>query len=276
MKNFFEFFGFLSTACISGLLVFMFIGRAERKGGAGELMRSEKNALTESAESDLPATRSKGNRELPSLAKISRERAANTRETGAVPSSEAALSELYNDAEFVNATVKKWKNTVAETAETYNLKPQVLMAHVLIQSYLGDYSKVQLNRDAAKHAGEQVMSVEAAAKRYANGWSMKTLIRQYALAKYFPETAEASADTRMLAPMTGSNASNASAAKSTKSVKTLPKLVNKPAEKRGSARDEGFQRMVAKEMGTNDWKTVAQNEKARKKAKMLSTASRIR
>lgn len=276
MKNFFEFFGFLSTACISGLLVFMFIGRAERKGGAGELMRSEKNALTESAESDLPATRSKGNRELPSLSKISRERAANTRETAAVPSSEAALSELYNDADFVNATVKKWKNTVAETAETYNVKPQVLMAHVLVQSYLGDYSKVQLNRDAAKHAGEQVMSVEAAAKRYSNGWSMKTLIRQYALAKYFPETAEAGADTRMLAPMTGSNTSNASAVKSTKAVKTLPKLVNKPVEKRGSAREEGFQRMVAKEMGTSDWKTVAQNEKARKKAKMLSTASRIR
>lgn len=276
MKNFFEFFGFLSTACISGLLVFMFIGRAERKGGAGELMRSEKNALTESAESDLPAARSKGNRELPSLAKISRERAANTRETAAAPSSEAALSELYNDADFVNATVKKWKNTVAETAETYNVKPQVLMAHVLVQSYLGDYSKVQLNRDAAKHAGEQVMSVEAAAKRYSNGWSMKTLIRQYALAKYFPETAESGADTRMLAPMTGGNTSNASAVKSTKAVKTLPKLVNKPVEKRGSAREEGFQRMVAKEMGTSDWKTVAQNEKARKKAKMLSTASRIR
>lgn len=275
MKNFFEFFGFLSTACISGLLVFMFIGRAERKGGSNDLMTSEKNIASESVEAGFGSSRKKGSRELPDLPKISRNRSSAARETStAAPSSEVALSELYNDADFVNGTVKKWKGAVAEAAEAYSLKPQVLMAHVLVQSYLGDYSKVQLNRDAAKHAGEQVMSVEAAAKRYPNGWSVKNLIRQYALAKYFPEAMEAAADTRVLAPMERS--SFASTAKGTKTAKTLPKLTNRPTEKRSSAREEGFQKMVAKEMGVSDWKTVAQNEKAKKKVKMLATASRIK
>ncbi len=275
MKNFFEFFGFLSTACISGLLVFMFIGRAERKGGAKDFLISEKNALSESEEAAPVGTRKKNARELPDLPRISRNKLGAARETPSAPSSEVDLAELYNDADFVSATLKKWKGAVSEVAESYSLKPQVLMAHVLVQSYLGDYSKVQLNRDAAKHAGEQVMSVEAAAKRYPNSWSMKTLIRQYALAKYFPETLEAAADARMLAPMERTGWTS-SAKGETKSLRTLPKLSNKPAERRNSAREAGFQKMVAKELGVTDWKAIAENDKAKRKVKMLTTASRIK
>lgn len=274
MKNFFEFFGFLSTACISGLLVFMFIGRTERKGDVKDFLTSAKNVSSESTESALGSARKKSSRELPDLPKISRNKMGAARETSTAPASEVALSELYNDADFVSGTIKKWKGAVAEASESYSLKPQVLMAHVLVQSYLGDYSKIQLNRDAAKHAGEQVMSVDAAAKRYPNSWSVKTLVRQYALAKYFPEAVETAAEARMIAPVAHSNV--ASTAKGVKNIKTLPRLTNRPAEKRNSAREEGFQKMVAKEYGAADWKTVAQNEKAKKKVKMLATASRIK
>lgn len=275
MKNFFEFFGFLSTACLSGMVMFLFLGRTERDGVVGELFRTDKVAAASVEEEVAPASPRKMSEALPEMPRISRNVASrrdqNKAAASEAPSSDAALAELYNDAEYVNGTVKKWKTAVADAAEVYSANPVLLMAHVLVQDFLGDYTPAALKRDAARHAGEQVMSNEVALRRYAYAWSMKALMKQYRLEKHFPRAA-AEADIQLLAPHKAGVATA-----SVKTTKSLPRLGGeKPMEKRSNTREEGFKKMVAKQYGKKDWKAVDKDPKAMKKVKMLNTASRIK
>lgn len=275
MKNFFEFFGFLSTACLSGIIMFLFLGRTERDGVVGELFRTDKVVSASVEEEVAPASPRKMSEALPEMPRISRNVASRRDHNKTVapeaPSSEAALAELYNDADYVNSTVKKWKTAVADAAEVYSANPVVLMAHVLVQDFLGDYTAAALKRDAARHAGERVMANDVVLRRYAYAWSMKALMKQYRLEKHFP-SATPEADIQLLSPhKAGVASANA------KTTKSLPRLGGeKPMEKRTSGREEGFKKMVAKQYGKKDWKTVGKDPKAMKKVKMLNTASRIK
>jgi hypothetical protein len=170
MKNFFEFFGFLSMAGISAALIFLFIGKKEglKGGGARGGFLTEMSATAEvpdapRAIADRPARSEKREKSARSVA------APSAREIAP----EEQLKSLYNDDAFVAATAKKWKSAVADAADEYNIKPQVLLAHVLVQSYLGGYSKSDFNDDVARHAGERVKPVSAALKGYRYGWSMQ-------------------------------------------------------------------------------------------------------
>jgi hypothetical protein len=272
MKNFFEFFGFLSAAGMSAVVIFLFIGKKEGlRSGISDPMKSEHNI---SDESDMPerpraialhpAKSSKGS--------AKKERIVQD-ETAADQSAGERLKYLYDDAEFISTTAKQWKSTVKDVAEDYNVKPQVLLAHVIVQSYVGNYSKSQLKRDASQHAGEQIKSVASALKTYPYGWSMQKVMQQYDLLRYFPEEMPvASASLHMMpekkmAPK-GETKGSRPAAQS-----TAPQV---------SAVEDGFRVMVAKENGFSSWaglQRLADPETkadAQKRVKRLMLAARIK
>jgi len=278
MKNFFELFGFLSMACISAAIIFIFMGKKDfLKSDVKEGLVSEYTVAADAPGS--PKSVTKGVRDSYASDSGSARRAKGTREAN-VPAmstvaAEERLKSLYNDASFVAEIVKKWKATVADVADEYNVKPQVLLAHVAVQSYLGGYSKNQLMQDAAQHAGDRVMSAASASKRYKFGWSIQKLVDQHNLGRYFAEempTAAASA-TRM------TTAKNVSA-KGTSHVKTAaPKVV---ATAKNDPVEEGFRNMVAKEYGFGSWNGLQRladpemKSEATRRVKSLILAARIK
>lgn len=268
MKNFFEFFGFLSTACISAALIFIFIGG--KKDGIKSEARD--GFLTEiSADADIPnAPRAISERPARSNSKAAAQRDVAERPTETGVSAEMRLKELYNDASFINTTAKEWKGLVRDAADEYNVKPQVLLAHVLVQTYLGDYSRNQLYDHAARHAGERIKPVATALKGYRYGWTMQKLIEQYDLARYFPSDAPVA--TASVARKTVSNSTTTAkvAAKT-----TMPQAKNNPVE-------EGFKSMIAKEYGFASWAGLQKladpdtKAEAARRVKTLMMASRVR
>jgi len=273
MKNFFEFFGFLSAAGMSAVLIFLFIGKKEGlKNIDKDLQVSGYNIASDS---DMPAAPraiamrpSKG-----SSSKTSVKKEKAIRETASEQSASEKLKYLYDDAEFITSTAKQWKSAVKDASEEYNIKPQVLLAHVLVQSYTGSYSKNQLRRDAVQHAGERVKPVSAAVKTYPFGWSMQKVMQQYDLLRYFPEEMPtASASVRM-----------------TPEKKTSVKGETKPAKPAArssapqvSAVEDGFRAMVAKDNGFSSWAGLQRladpdtKAAAQKRVKTLMMASRIK
>jgi len=295
MKNFFEFFGFLSTACISAALIFIVIGKkdgskSDSKGG----FLTEMGADAEVA--DAPRSISDRPMRSNSASSSKREKAARSKESNAPEvAAEERLKSLYDDNEFVSATAKRWKGIVRDAADEYNVKPQVLLAHVLVQSYLGDYSRNQLYNDAARHAGERVKPTATAIKGYRYGWSMQKLMNEHDLLRYFPEErptapsyaparqgsagGKASAGETAAASASGSSASRKVAEKSLVSkgqVKSsAPVAKNNPVE-------EGFKSMVAKEYGFATWAGLQKladpdtKSDAARRVKSLMMASRVR
>lgn len=270
MKNFFEFFGFLSMAGISAALIFLFIGKKEGLKGGG----AREGFLTEmSASAEVPdAPRAIADRPARS------ERREKSARPAAAPSTreiapEEQLKSLYNDDAFVAATAKKWKSAVADAADEYNIKPQVLLAHVLVQSYLGGYSKSDFNDDVARHAGERVKPVSAALKSYRYGWSMQKLMAGHDLLRYFPEevpTAVAASEPMRFVPEKKMTAKGTAPTKP-----AAPVAKNSPAE-------EGFKAMVAKEYGFSSWSGLQRladpdtKTDAQKRVKTLMMAARVR
>lgn len=269
MKNFFEFFGFLSTACISAALIFIVIGGKKDglKGDAREGFLTEIGAGAEvpnapRAISDRPmrSSSSKGNKSTRASESAEVEMAAEER-----------LKSLYADQKFVSATAKEWKGLVRDAADEYNVKPQVLLAHVLVQSYLGDYSRTQLYNDAARHAGERVKPTATAIKGYRYGWSMQKLLNEHDLLRYFPEEAPTAA-AAIAAPRKVSE-KNTVAKGSAKPA--APAAKNNPVE-------EGFKNMVAKEYGFASWAGLQKladpdtKADAARRVKSLMMASRVR
>lgn len=272
MKNFFELFGFLSMACISAALIFIVVG-----GKKDGLLRDTKGGfLTElGAESEISdAPRSISDRPMRSNSvssskseKSGRSRAASNEGRSA----DELLKALYNDQNFVTATAKEWKGMVRDAADEYNLKPQVLLAHVLVQSYLGEYSRSQLYKDAARHAGERVKPTSAAMKGYRYGWSMQKLINEYDLLRYFPEEA----------PVAAASIPSARKASEKSSVSKGIAKSSKPVAK-NSPVEEGFKNMIAKEYGFASWAGMQKladpdtKAEAARRVKSLSMASRVR
>jgi hypothetical protein len=271
MKNFFEFFGFVSMACISAALIFIFIGgKKDVLGNA-----SKEGFLTElSADAEAPKSpRSISDRPTRSVAGSAKRDKSERPAASASVSAEERLKDLHNDQQFIASAAKEWKGLVRDAADEYNLKPQVLLAHVLVQSYLGDYSRNALYNDAARHAGERLKPVATATKGYQYGWTMQKLINDYNLAKYFPEDVKVA------------TASVSSAAKKTAE---KPAMVSKGLAKssapvaKNNPIEEGFKSMVAKEYGYSSWaglQKLADPEtkaEASKRVKSLMMASRVR
>lgn len=273
MKNFFEFLGFLSAAGVSAILIFLFIGKKEGlKGVDKDRLVSGYNI----SDSDMPAEPraiamrpSKGN-----AAKGSAKKEKVAREMEPEQSATEKLKYLYDDAEFVASTAKQWKSAVKDASEEYNIKPHVLMAHVLVQSYAGSYSKSQLNRDAAQHAGERVKPLSAVLKTYPYSWSMQKVMQQYDLLRYFPEEMPTASAAVRMAPEKKMSVKGGE----TKSAKPAVKTLTPQA----SAVEDGFRNMVAKENGFSSWAGLQRladpdtKADAQKRVKTLMMASRIK
>jgi hypothetical protein len=271
MKNFFEFFGFLSMACISAALIFIFVGKKD--GLKGE---SKGGFLTEmGADADIAdAPRPISDRPMRSnnAGSGKRDKASRPSESAASElSADERLKSLYDDNEFVASAAKQWKGLVRDAAEEYNVKPQVLLAHVLVQSYLGEYSRTQLYNDAARHAGERVKPTATAIKGYRYGWTMQKLINEHDLMRYFPEEAPTAAASVAVSRKSVEKSSTAKGvAKS-----SAPVAKNNPVE-------EGFKNMVAKEYGFASWAGLQKladpdtKSDAARRVKSLMMASRVR
>lgn len=272
MKNFFEFFGFLSAAGMSAVLIFLFIGKKEGlKGLDKDRLVSSMNI---SDDANMPeAPRAISMHPSKSSSKTSVRKEKQVREVVAEQSASEKLRFLYDDAEYVSTTAKQWKSAVKDAAEEYSIKPQILMAHVLVQAYTGAYSKSQLKRDAVQHAGERVKPLSSALKTYPYGWSMQKVMQQYDLLRYFPEEMPtASASVRMTPEK------KMVAKGETKSVKaTAP-----AAKPQVSAVEDGFRVMVAKENGFSSWAGLQRladpdtKADAQKRVKRLMMAARIK
>ncbi len=249
MKNFFELFGFLSTACISAAIIFIFMGKKDGlKGDTKDALTSEYSVVADAP--NAPRSVTKGTRDNYASDSGSARRAKGNREESVSASSNVAAEErlksLYNDGDFVAETTKKWKSAVADVADEYNVKPQVLLANVIVQSYLGSYSKSQLNQDAAQHAGDRVMPASNAAKRYKFSWSIQKVMDQHNLSRFFaarnPNSLRFELPGWFLqkTPRQKGVAAKSSASKVTATAK------NDPVE-------EGIKNMVAKEYGFGSW-----------------------
>ena len=278
MKNFFELFGFLSTACISAAIIFIFMGKKDiLKGDSKDALVSEYSVVADAP--NAPKSVTKGTRDSYASDSGSARRAKSNHETSTPAqsnvSAEERLKSLYNDSDFVLETVKKWKAMVADAADEYNVKPQVLLANAIVQSYLGGYSKSQLNQDAAQHAGDRVMPTSSASKRYKFAWSIQKLVDQHNLGHYFAAeipTASASASRMVSAKNVSSKGVAATKA-------SAPKVI---ATSKNDPMEEGIKNMVAKEYGFGSWSGLARladpdmKAEAQRRVKTLMMAARIK
>lgn len=274
MKNFFEFFGFISMAGISAVLIFIFIGGKKDLSHAVSRDGLLSEISTSSDASDAPRTISDRPMRSRNVAgQTEKGSRANAFSSEMAP--EEKLKSLYGDAGFVAATAKQWKGLVSDAADEYNVKPQVLLAQALVQSYLGDYSREQLYADAARHAGDRIKPTAVAVKGYKFGWSMQKLMQEHNLDRYFPE--ESSAGATMAASV---GMSERSSARSTTTAKSAAK--NAMPVAKTNPLEEGFKNMVAKEYGFGSWagmQKLADPEtkaEAVRRVKSLTMASRIR
>ena len=274
MENIFELFGFLSMACISAAIIFIVMGKKDGlKAFGSDALTTEYNITADAP--NAPKGITKGSRGDYSSDSGSARRAKGSQEnTASNQSAEDRLKMLYNDSRFVAETSKKWQSTVEDIADEYNVKPQFLLANLLIQSYIGDYSKSQLVADATQHAGDRVMPGSAAAKRYEYGWSVQKISDQYRLAANFAQeipTAAANAAPSAMA----SSSSSKGASNTRSSSKVVQTAQSSPME-------SGFQNMVAKEYGFSSWNGLQRlgdagmKNDAKRRVKSLMMAARIK
>jgi hypothetical protein len=276
MKNFFEFFGFLSTAFISAVLIFIFLGKKDvsdftpKSGFAAEMESVSEVPMSPKAIAERPSRYERSTEKSGQ-----REKSVKSTELPAVEraNNDQKLRALYADEAFVRSTAKQWKGLVRDAADEYNLKPQVLLAHVLVQRYLGDYSREQLYQDAARHAGERVKPTASAVKGYKYGWSMQKLMAEYDLMRYFPE--------EITAPMASAAPKSPKAKKATASTTKSSTKPSAPVAKTNAA-EEGFKAMVAKEYGFGSWAGLQKladpgtKSEAQRRVKSLMMAAKIR
>ncbi len=279
MKSIFELFGFLSMACISAAIIFILMGK---KDALGDLAKDNAKAAEYGTLAETPNTPrsvTKGVRDSYASDSGSARRAKGSQEKAPPTMPEAAPEErlraLYNDADFVAGTAKKWKPLVADVADEYNVKPQLLLANAVLQSYLGGYSKAQLQDDAAQHAGDRVLPTATAAKRYKYGWSVQKVAEQHNLSRYFPaEIPTASASSERMVSAYNSSAKGTGTAK-----QASPKVA---ATAQSSPVEEGFKAMVAKEYGFSSWNGLSRladpdmKADAQRRVKSLMMAARIK
>jgi hypothetical protein len=285
MKNFFEFFGFLSTACLSGLLVFTFIGKKEGRDKGitrDERLVSAYSTAAIEGEESLPAPRSitgkkarkdESDYAFTAAGGYGSKKAKKVMETPIIESepemSEAdMLRALPSESNFIRSMVKRWKNPVASIADEYNVRPQVLLAHAIVASRLNEgYNGADLERDAARHGGERVGSVANALKKYKYGWTMQRLIEAHDLGGHFPENT----------PVV-----SASVVRPVKAAPSKAAPSSKPVAPKAAPIEDGFRQMVAKDYGFSNWAGLQRlgdpetKASAQKRVKSLIAAARIR
>ncbi len=277
MKSFFEFLGFVSTALISGFLVFSYVGH-------------KKNADRPASDELVTAYNTKEKGALPEMTPVSSSRRAASKDkktstAGAVAGYQAGrntvlteasasdrLKDLYNDDSYVRSVASKWKKQVANASETYSVKPGLLLSNIVVKSYLGSYGAADFKRDVSEHAGDLALPTSAASKSYDYAWSVAKLAQQYDLAQYFPAATPVAA-----AKVTPSYKAPAAAKKTTLAApeKAKPAAALSPVE-------SGFREMVAKEEGFSSWQGLQRlgdldaKKRADKRVKMLLGAARVR
>lgn len=277
MKGFFELLGFASTALLSGFLVFSYVGQKKNAEKSG-LFDSKSASISETPTS-LPELKSVSSSRMTSKEKAKAQNEVGTsyaaeKKTLAVESASVTekLKSLYTDEDFVNSVAKKWKKQVADASETHSVKPHLMLANVVVKSYLGNYSSSDFNRDVSEHAGDLALPTSAALKSYDYSWSVGKVAQQYNLTKYFPAPTPVAA-----AKVTPSY--KAPAAKKTTAAtaqqKTKPQATVSPVEAE-------FREMVAKEEGFTSWQGLQRlgdldtKKNAERRVKMLTSASRVR
>lgn len=277
MKNFFEFLGFVSTALVSGFLVFSYIGHTKNANKAdGQELVAAYNAGEPGALPELQPVSSSG-RVAKEKKKTSKGGVAAypvEKKTLAVETASVTekLKDLYADEDFVFTVTKKWKKYVVEASETYAVKPQLLLANVVVQSYLGDYSARDFNRDVSEHAGDLAVPTSTAVKSYDYSWSVGKVAQQYNLAKYFPAAmpvAAAKAPASYRAPATSKKTTAAASQQKAKQAAVAPV-------------EAGFREMVAKEEGFSSWQGLQRlgdletKKNAERRVRTLMSAARVR
>lgn len=280
MKGLFELVGFLATALFSGFLVFTYVGH------------SKKSASRTSNEALVAEYNTSGQRTAPAdLHSISKNRKETAR-TAAEPSSKQimpaapntaetkALRNLYNDNAFVSTTARKWREAVASAAEENTLHPQLLLAHVIIKTYSGNYSRRDFERDVAEHAGDLRTNAANASKRYEQAWSVNKLTQDHDLAKYFPNSA---APATALVPQKAPRAAAAHFGSANAAPKTSIAQPQKGKPQAGtSAAEAGFREMVAQDEGFSSWAGMQKladeetKQKAAQRVKRLLLGARVK
>lgn len=277
MKSFFELLGFASTALISGFLVFTYVGHKKNadKAGPNQEMVSEYSTEESASLPELkPISGGRIEKEKKKTTKGIAELPASQKPTLAVESASVTekLKGLYADNDFVIATAKKWKKTVAEAGETHSVKPHLLLSNVIVKSYLGNYTMRDFNRDVSEHAGDLAKPAGTALKSYDYSWSVGKVAQQYNLTKYFPAptpTAVAKVPAYAAASTT-----------SKKSVTAAPQKA-KPAASVSPA-EASFREMVAKDEGFSSWQGLQRlgdletKKNADRRVKTLMGAVRVR
>jgi hypothetical protein len=280
MKGFFELLGFVSMALISGFLVFTVVGRTSKSARPDATEMLSEHSISDHS----------GPRELPTISnsKNSSRTASNfsepkkTQRGAAVPQPAANASErlrdLYDDQQFVNATVQRWKRAVTDANESHTLRPDVLMSNIIVRSYLGEYGQREFRQDVAEHAGDCAVSASNALKTYEFGWSMSKLMQQHNLARHFPAAAPA-ATAAHFKPQPRVAEANIFSAKKTAPA-AAPKITKPVAVI--SAAEAGFRDVVAKQEGFSSWAglqklgDLEQKQNAERRVKRLLSAARVK
>lgn len=277
MKSFFELLGFAATALISGFLVFSYVGHKKNAGKAdGQELVVAHNTDAPGEMPQLPQV-SKSQTVAKSMKKSKKEAPAAypiEKKTLAVETASVTekLRSLYTDEDFVVATAKKWKKHIAEASETHSLKPHLLLSNVVVQSYLGNYTARDFNRDVSEHAGDLAVPTSTAVKSYDYSWSVGKLAQMYNLAKYFPAAtpvAAAKATTSYKAPVMAKKSAAAAPQKNVKQAAASPA-------------EAGFREMVAKEEGFSSWQGLQRlgdpetKKNAERRVRTLMSAVRVK
>lgn len=276
MKSFFEFLGFASTALISGFLVFTYVGHkknADKMGASEELVSEYSKEESASLPELKPISGGRIAKEKKKTTKDFAELPASQKPTLAMESASVTekLKGLYADNDFVMATAKKWKKSVADASETHSVKPHLLLSSVIVKSYLGNYTVRDFNRDVSEHAGDLAKPVGVAVKSYDYSWSVGKIAQQYSLTKYFP------APTPTVVAKTPAFSAGSTPKKS---VAVAPQKAKPYAS--ASPAEASFRELVAKEEGFNSWQGLQRlgdpetKKNAERRVKTLMGAVRVR
>jgi hypothetical protein len=289
MKSFFTLVGFVGVLFASGALSFIGIGYindADKKFGQTEeevIVNGEKlhgdMAMGSLSEDDLSAPPAVAAVDTPTR-KTRKPASRNIEESPAIEteSIQSQLKRLYNEDRFVMSTVRKWEEDVKDMSAQYTLKPEVLMAAVIIDAYTGNFSKSELRSIARDHAGERVMPMKEALRNYDYGWSMNKIIDKFDLDKRFVSRSRSKATVIESRTTT----EKVSAVKREPAKKSIAVAGKNTSKERVSSVEQEFRKQVAKSMSFQTWEGLMQlgapeqRDKAKRALNMLMMTSKVK
>jgi hypothetical protein len=281
MQNFFSFLGFIFTSMLCGALFFILVGRDKGQRGGEELTAGDRTEAGLDMPEPLAMTPIAGERapKRGTSAKGKKVDRAYAPETPAIEDEgleEADLKKLYADASFVQKTARQWKERVREASEMHNIRPQALLAHVIVQTYIDrGYSDREFRRDLGAHAGDRVMPYNAAVSSYPNGWSVNYIATKYDLLQHFPART-----SPRIAVVSSSTAKGEASVK--KTAAALPSASKERRLAASSPRESSLRDMVAQQYGFKNWTDLQQRARptvrtqAENKVKGMKPAMMIR